>query len=72
MHRTENYPYHKHTIPCSDSALISGHSPVKWQLLGDKMQLLNNISSLFNLRETQKKVLRGSYLAEQVDARWTS
>lgn len=72
MHYTENYPYHEYTIPRFDSALISGHSPVKWQLLGDKMQLLNNISSLLNLRETQKKVLRGSYLAEQVDARWTS
>lgn len=69
MHCAENYPDQKHTIPSFD---ISGHSPVKWQLLGDKMQLLNNISSLLNLRETQKKALRGSYLAEQVDARWTS
>lgn len=55
MHCTESYPYHNHTIPCFDSALISGHSPVKRQLLGDEMQLLNNISSLLNLRETQKK-----------------
>lgn len=46
------------TFPRLDCALVPshevGHSPLKRQLLGDKMQLLNNISSLLNLRETQK------------------
>lgn len=61
------------SFPWVDCALVFRHSPVKGQLLGDKMQLLNNISSLFNLRETQKmcsglRFGRGGILYE----RWTS
>lgn len=30
-------------------------SPVEWQLLGNEMQLLNDISSLLNLRERRER-----------------
>lgn len=41
------------TTLLSKAASRRPDSPVEWQLLGNEMQLLNDISSLLNLRVTE-------------------
>lgn len=42
------------TALCSKAASRTPDSPVEWELLGNEMQLLNDISSLLNLRVTER------------------